>query len=97
MSSTDSKSIGANNTADEKIEQLIAANRLEEADTLLAGRQDAAALYLRGRMAWKRGEKSAAISLYAQSEALDPSGPAALALEQAREIMDFFNKDLYNP
>ena len=37
--------------ADEKIEQLIAANRLEEADTLLAGRQDAAALYLRGRMA----------------------------------------------
>ena len=28
---------------------------------------------------------------------LDPSSPAAKALEQARDIAGFFNPDLYNP
>jgi len=28
---------------------------------------------------------------------LDPDGPAARALENARDINDFYNTDLYNP
>lgn len=73
----------------ESIKALIDANRLDEAE--------AALLYLQGRIAWKRGRKTDAISLYEQALALDAGSEAAIALEQAREIMDFYNKDLLNP
>lgn len=80
------------------IEQLFAANRLDEADAILASAGDEAwALYMRGRIAWKRGDKATAISFYERAAALDPASDAAVALEQAREIMTFYNKDLYNP
>ena len=49
------------------------------------------------RIAWKKGDKTAALACYERGADLDPDGPAAIALEQARDIMDFFNKDLYNP
>ena len=81
----------------EKIQQLLDTNRLDEARTLLEGQQDAWALFMLGRIEWKLGHKSRAISLYAQSAELEPDGSAATALEQARQIMDFYNKDLYNP
>lgn len=81
----------------EQINQLYDSNRLDEAEALLAGCDDAWSLYMLGRIEWKRGKRSAAISLYGRSAALEPDGPASTALEQAREIMDFFNKDLYNP
>ncbi len=58
---------------------------------------DATALYELGRLYWKKGDKSKAISLYNHSAELDPSGPASIALEQARSIMDFYNPDLLNP
>lgn len=60
-----------------------------------AGR--AAAYYLRGRAAWKEGHHADAITCYESAVALDPHSDAAVALEQAREIMSFYNKDLYNP
>jgi len=76
-------------------------NRLDEADSALdalAGTPDRAwALYMKGRIAWKRGQKSSAMSFYAEAAALEPASEAATALEQARQIMDFYNKDLYNP
>ena len=50
-----------------------------------------------GRIAWKRGQRSRAITFYEESAALNPDGYAATALEQARAIMAFYNKDLYNP
>lgn len=81
----------------EQINQLYDSNRLDEAEALLGSREDAWSLYMLGRIEWKRGNRGAAISLYVRSSALEPSGPASTALEQAREIMDFFNKDLYNP
>lgn len=85
--------------------ELISNNRLDEAqaqsEAALARAADdserACATYLLGRVAWKRGLKARAISLYADAAALDPAGDAVVALEQAREIMGFFNKDLYNP
>lgn len=80
-----------------KIENLIAGGRLEEAEAALAEVDAATAAYLRGRIAWKRGNRSAAIAAYAEAAALDPDGPGAVALTQAREIMAFYNKDLYNP
>lgn len=73
----------------DSIKRLIDANRLDEAE--------AGVLYLLGRIAWKRGRKGEAISLYERAVALDADSEAAVALQQAREIMDFFNKDLLNP
>ena len=94
----------------EKIKADIAANRLEQAEKeLLAcleagsdkakGEKESRAecLYLLGRIAWKRGDKGAAISRYEQAVAIDPESDAAVALEQARQIMNFYHKDLYNP
>lgn len=57
----------------------------------------ARAEYLAGREAWKAGDKAAAISHYEAAVALDPDSDAAVALAQAREIMDFYHHDLYNP
>ena len=80
------------------IEQLFNTNRLDEAESLLSpASDDAWTLYMLGRIAWKRGDKSAAISLYERAEAIDPASEAAVALEQARDVMSFYNKDLYNP
>ncbi|MDE5682578.1 MAG: tetratricopeptide repeat protein [Muribaculaceae bacterium] len=52
---------------------------------------------MKGRIAWKRGLKSQAMSFYAEAAGLEPDSEAATALEQARQVMDFYNKDLYNP
>ncbi|MBD5232948.1 MAG: tetratricopeptide repeat protein [Bacteroidales bacterium] len=82
------------------IRKLISANRLAEAAALLPSpseAKDAEALYLLGRIAWKEGRKTDAISLYNAALALDPESEAAVALEQASGIMDFYHRDLYNP
>ncbi len=87
------------------IEKLIIAGETELAekegllmlDTATSDREKADALFLLGRLAWKRGDKAAAISRYNEAVALDADSEAAIALEQALNIMDFFNKDLYNP
>ena len=71
-------------------------NRLDEVMALLGDSDDAWSLYMKGRVAWKQGRRSEAISLYCRASALDPSGPATVALDQARTIMDFYNKDMYN-
>lgn len=81
----------------DKITSSFEANRLDEVEALLDGREDAWSLYMLGRVAWKRGRRGEAMSLYARSAAEEPDGPAATALEQARRIMDFYNHDLYNP
>lgn len=81
------------------IEKLIAAGDFARAEAEInAGIADEAQQwYLRGRIAWKKGDKTAALACYERGADLDPDGPAAIALEQTRDIMDFFNKDLYNP
>lgn len=82
----------------EEIRLLIAQGRLKDATTLLtASPDDAWAVYMLGRIAWKEGRKGDAISLYERAHAIDPASEAAVALEQAREIMNFYNTDLYNP
>lgn len=87
------------------IENLIASGETERAETEVLAMLNAAstdrakseALFLLGRVAWKRGDKAAAISRYNDAVALDADSEAAVALQQALDIMDFFNKDLYNP
>lgn len=66
-------------------------------DSLQHDKSKALEEYLAGRRAWKDGDKAGAITHYENAVALDPDSDAAVALEQAREIMNFFNTDLYNP
>lgn len=82
--------------------QLISENRFEEAlnvlNKLIAEKpEDDVLLFERGKLKWRLGDRSGASNDYAKSSAINPDGPAKFALEQAQEIADFFNPDLYNP
>lgn len=86
----------------QKIEELIANGRLEEAlaslNSLIEAEPDNAQWrFLKGKALWKTGDKGGAISEYEHASQLDPQSPATHALEMARSIMDFFNPDIFNP
>lgn len=84
------------------IHQLIASEKITEAITDLnriiadfPNHHDA--IFLRGKLHWRIGNKSAATSDYCRASRLQPDGPASRALENARDIIDFFNPDILNP
>jgi len=84
------------------IENLISSGSASEAvsmldDLIAADPQCAKWRFLRGKAHWRLGEKGKAISDYEHASQLDPSSPATQALEMARQIMDFFNPDIFNP
>ena len=83
----------------DEIIALFNSNRLDEASAALhaADADPAWSAFMQGRIEWKQGHKAAAISLYNEAVRLDPSSEAATALEQALKVMEFYNKDLYNP
>lgn len=59
--------------------------------------QDDEALTIRGMKHWGAGKRSLAINDYLAALAINPSSRAAQALRAANEILDYRNKDLYNP
>lgn len=86
----------------ENLTRLIRENRLAEAavqtDMQLASCHDDSYLwYIRGKIWWKMGNRTQAMTCYSRAVAIDPASPAASALEQAHDIADFFNPDLLNP
>ena len=85
----------------EFIETSVSEGKSEEAlkclDELISAGEDAELYYIRGRLEWKLGRKTDAISDYSKAVAIDENSPAAQALSMAREIMDFYNHDIYNP
>lgn len=86
----------------EKVELMMERGDLIEAlaslDQLVHDRpDDARALFMRGKVYWRMGNRARATANYASAAAIDPDGPAALALEHARDIDRFYNPDLYNP
>lgn len=77
-------------------EALSAANEIVEStgvskDTL------AMAYYLRGNAYRQNGNVRMALNSYLESMDLDPDGPAAEAYRHIQELLDFYNKDYYNP
>lgn len=50
-----------------------------------------------GKLLWRLGRRGEATSEYLRAIDLNPDSPAAVALESARDVADFFNPDLYNP
>lgn len=83
----------------DKVKELFDANRLDDALTELGAMEgdEAWVAFMAGRIAWRRGDKAGAISSYERAVAINPASEAAVALEQARSIMNFYNKDLLNP
>lgn len=55
------------------------------------------ALTLRGMKYWGLQNRSAAINDYLAAIRHNPDSKAKLALKAANEILDYYNKDLYNP
>ena len=58
---------------------------------------DDEALTLRGMKYWGMDRRSAAINDYLLAIKLNPESRAVQALKAANEILDYYNKDLYNP
>ena len=55
------------------------------------------AYYLRGNAYRQNGNVRMALNSYLESMELDPDGPAAEAYRHWQELLDFYNKDYYNP
>lgn len=56
-----------------------------------------AAYTLRGMKYWGMQKRAQAINDYLAAIRINPSSPAVQALKAANEILDYYNKDLYNP
>lgn len=56
----------------------------------------AEAYYLLGNAYRKRGDWQGALNNYQEAISLDPESPAAEAREMALDILNFYNKDMFN-
>lgn len=55
------------------------------------------ALTLRGMRYWSLGQRADAINDYLAAINIDPECSAKQALRATNDILDYYNKDLYNP
>ncbi|MDE5773799.1 MAG: hypothetical protein K2H86_05020 [Muribaculaceae bacterium] len=58
---------------------------------------DTDALTLRGMRHWSMGHRSLAINDYLAAIKIDPECKAKQALQATNDILDYYNKDFYNP
>lgn len=58
---------------------------------------DDEALYLRGRKYWSLDDRSNAINDYLAAIRINPNSKATMAMKTTYEILNYYNKDLYNP
>jgi predicted negative regulator of RcsB-dependent stress response len=86
----------------ERIKTLLEQNQADEALAALeeyrseGGLMDDELFYLQGNAWRKKGNWQMAMNGYLEAIHLNPESPAARALEIANEILDFYNKDMYN-
>lgn len=70
---------------------------LKEVTKLIAQRGDDDKLYyLQGKIHLRNGEWQAATNAFLHAQELNPEGPAKEQLAMIKDIMDFYNKDMYN-
>lgn len=86
----------------EEIRQWIYDGRTEEAirrlDQLIAdGVGNDEVWYLRGNAYRKRGDMRQALNSYLRAMELNPESPARQAHDMLIQILDYYNKDTYNP
>lgn len=71
---------------------------LARLDALIAAQPDnEEALIERGMLHWGMGQRALTINDYLAALKLNPEGKAKQALAAVYSILDFYNKDLYNP
>lgn len=71
---------------------------LQELDGYISAHpDDDEALTQRGLRHWGAGKRSLAINDFLAAVRLNPASPAAHALVATKDILDYRNKDLYNP
>ena len=86
----------------DRIKALLDAHKADEAIALVdshraeGGTMDDALWYLLGNAWRKKGNWQMAMNCYLEAVALNPESPAKQALDIANEILDFYNKDMYN-
>ena len=86
----------------ELIRNLLATEKADEAIAELerfrsaGGMIDDELFYLLGNAWRKKGNWQMAMNNYLEAVALNPESPAQQALDIANEILDFYNKDMYN-
>ncbi len=85
----------------ESIQCLIDSGMLDEALTsveslLKKSPTDDTLHYIKGKILMRMGNWKKATDAYLQAEELNPSGPAREQLTMIKDIMDFYNKDMYN-
>lgn len=67
-------------------------------DSIIAAEPDCEDAYvIRGMKHWGAGRRSLAINDYLSAIRINPDSRAREALRAANEILDYRNKDLYNP
>jgi tetratricopeptide (TPR) repeat protein len=86
----------------QKIEELINENRVDDAiialDLAIKSDADNDQLYFtRGKLHWRLGNRSQAITDYEHAVAINPNSPARIALDNAHDVISFFNPDIFNP
>lgn len=64
---------------------------------LKAHPDDEDALVERGRLYWSLNRRGDAINDYLAAQKLNPDGKATQLLKATYDILDYYNKDLYNP
>ena len=85
-----------------EIESILREGRVEEAIGLLkeyiagSGTPSDRAYYLLGNAYRKKGDWQGAINNYLEAMEINPDSPAAAAYRMANDILDFYNKDMYN-
>lgn len=82
----------------ESVRSLTPAETVEAVTAYLAGHpDDDEALTLRGMRYWSLGNRSAAINDYLAAIRINPDSNAKMLMKSTYDILDYYNKDLYNP
>ena len=86
----------------DRIKVLLDEDKADDAISLLerfraeGGPMDDTLFYLLGNAWRKKGNWQMAINNYLEAVHINPDSPARQALDIANEILDFYNKDMYN-
>ena len=86
----------------DRIQALLDSYEVDEAISLLdgyrtaGGPMDDTLYYLLGNAWRKKGNWQMAMNNYLEALNINPDSPAKQALNMANDILDFYNKDMYN-
>lgn len=86
------------NSLKEKIREMTPEAAVEYLTEFIADNpSDTDALTMRGIRYWSLGKRAEAINDYLAAIKIDPECSAKQALQATNDILDYYNKDLYNP